>query len=130
MKRKFSASLDNLDSFANKISRLLKGGEVIGLIGPLGAGKTALVKALAKILQVQRPVASPTFVLLQLLEGRLNKKPLTIYHLDLYRIKNYREVKALGIEDFWQQPQSLTLIEWADKIKKHLPKNCWQITFN
>lgn len=130
MKNKLITSLTELDSLAKTLAKQLKGGEILALVGNLGAGKTTFVQKLAKFLQVKRPVQSPTFVLMNLFPARLqNGRKITLYHLDLYRTKNFNEVKALGITEFWGQKNSLTLIEWADKIKKYLPKNALVIKF-
>lgn len=115
---------------AKRLSKRLKGGEILGLVGPLGSGKTVFAKALAKGLKVRQKVASPTFTLMHPFPARLaNKKPITLYHLDLYRTKTFREVKALGITEAWGKKNTVTLIEWADKIRKYLPKKTFYIQF-
>ncbi len=123
--------LTNIKPTADKITKQLKGGEVLALIGPLGSGKTAFAKALGKQLKIRHKITSPTFTLMHVFAGRLKKnKPVVMYHLDLYRTKNYAEVKALGITKLWGKPQTITLIEWADKIKKHLPKKTIYLYFS
>ena len=113
------SSLSELDQFSKKFLKSLRGGEVIALQGILGAGKTAFSKKLLKNAGVKRTVVSPTFVLM--LPYQTGKK--TFYHLDLYRLKGFKEVAALGILDLWEKPENIFLIEWAEKIKTHLPKN-------
>lgn len=116
---------------AKSLAKQLKGGEVIALIGPLGSGKTTFAKALAKLMKVKKKVTSPTFTLMHAFPARLpNKKPITFYHLDLYRTKSFREAKALGITEIWGKKNTVTLIEWADKIKKHLPKKTIYLQFH
>jgi tRNA threonylcarbamoyladenosine biosynthesis protein TsaE len=118
---------------AKKLAKTLKGGEIFGLVGPLGSGKTTFTQALAKELKVRAAVTSPTFVIMNLynakLAGPLKTKKVYFYHLDLYRCKNFKEIKALGITDVWGNPNSVTVLEWANKIKKHLPKKTTVITF-
>jgi tRNA threonylcarbamoyladenosine biosynthesis protein TsaE len=101
----------------------------LALIGPLGSGKTTFSQALAKELKVKDVVSSPTFVIMNQYRGRLGKKAAHLLHLDLYRTKSLKEVKALGLMEMWGQPDTVTIIEWADKIKKILPKNSIFIKF-
>ena len=130
MKRRLYIKLEKIDAVAKKLAKALKGGEIFALIGPLGAGKTTFAKALGKQLKIKHKITSPTFTLLHSFPARLkSKKPIILYHLDLYRTKNFREVKALGLAEFWGQPQTVTLIEWADKITRHLPKKTVKIIF-
>jgi len=130
MKSVFTTSLKELPSLAEMLAKQLKGGEILALMGNLGAGKTTFTQELAKQLKVKGRVLSPTFVLMNLFKARLkNGKIITLYHLDLYRIKNFKEVRALGLPEFWGQKNSLTIIEWADRIKNFLPKNAIYIKF-
>ncbi len=85
-------------------------GEVIGLCGDLGAGKTQLVKGLAKGLDIPARVHSPTFALVNVYAGGR----LTLYHLDLYRLDSMAEILAAGLEEFLR-PAGVTVIEWAEK---------------
>ena len=122
-------ALSGINNLAKKVAAQLKGGEILALIGPLGAGKTTFVKALAKQLKIKHRVTSPTFTLLHRYNAKIAKRPIFLYHLDLYRTKNFREVKTLGVEEFWGRPEAITLIEWADKIKRHWPKKTFVINF-
>ncbi|MDB4939719.1 MAG: tRNA ((37)-N6)-threonylcarbamoyltransferase complex ATPase subunit type 1 TsaE [Candidatus Doudnabacteria bacterium] len=112
-------SLSELKMFAKKIATNLKGGETIALIGNLGAGKTTFTKLLLKASGVRKNITSPTFVIML----PYKTKHWTFYHIDLYRIGSYKEVQALGIPDNWNRRSNVFVIEWADLIKKHLPKN-------
>lgn len=130
MKTVIHTSLKDIQQTAGMVYKSLKGGEVLALNGSLGSGKTTFTQYLAKKLRIKHPVTSPTFVLMNIFKGRLlSKKAVTLYHLDLYRTKNYREIKALGITEVWGSQNTLTIIEWADKIKTHLPKNAICIKF-
>ena len=57
--------------------------------------------------------------------GLANKQgqPIWLYHLDLYRMKDFKDVSSLGITQHWGHPQTITVIEWANKIQQHLPKD-------
>ena len=99
------------------IGRLLGPGQVVALIGDLGAGKTTLTKGLSSGLGVDpSTVMSPSFVLIREYEGRI-----PVYHFDLYRLDNLDQVEGLGYEEYFYG-QGLTIIEWADKIKDLLPE--------
>jgi len=99
----------------------LKGGEVITLSGVLGAGKTQLVKGLARGLGYRGAVTSPTFTLInEYVGGRL-----PLYHIDLYRIKSTEEAIAFGIEDYLPSA-GVTVIEWPDRVEALLPEGTQQ----
>ncbi|HMR54987.1 MAG TPA: tRNA (adenosine(37)-N6)-threonylcarbamoyltransferase complex ATPase subunit type 1 TsaE [Candidatus Doudnabacteria bacterium] len=117
--------LSQAETEANKLAKALHGGEVLALIGDLGSGKTTFTKALGKALGVRSTITSPTFVMMQQYQTTAKNKegkPLWLYHLDLYRTNNFSEVKSLGVEQYWGHPETITVIEWADKIIDQLPK--------
>lgn len=102
--------------FGRRLAAVLQPGDVIGLIGPLGAGKTRLVKALAAALDVPANlVNSPTFTLIQEYAGRL-----PIRHCDAYRLKNPAEFRDLGLDELFAA-DGVALIEWADRVMDELP---------
>src|SRR5438132_10783746 len=86
------------EALGRRLGALLFPGAVVGLVGPLGAGKTQLVRAIAKGLGIDNPaqVSSPTFVLIQEYEARL-----PIYHFDAYRLNNEREFAELGAHEYF-----------------------------
>ena len=92
----------------------LSGGQVVALIGPLGSGKTHLIKGIVLGLggTDMTKVNSPTFVLVNEYAAAGG---LTVYHIDAYRIETIREFEMLGFEDFCR-PDAVVLIEWADKV--------------
>jgi tRNA threonylcarbamoyladenosine biosynthesis protein TsaE len=93
-----------------------RGGEIVALCGPLGSGKTHLIKGIAAGTGAEdhKNVNSPTFVIVNEYAGRLD-----IYHIDAYRLNSVSEFEMLGFDDFCY-PQSVVLIEWADKVESAL----------
>jgi len=102
----------------HRLAICLQPGDVISLIGNLGAGKTHLVQAIAQGLEVHRDfVHSPTFVLIQEYAGRL-----PICHIDAYRLKSIDEFLELGADELLGG-ESVCLIEWGDRVEEVLPRD-------
>lgn len=92
------------------------GGDVIALIGPLGAGKTRFVQGLANGLDVSESyVNSPTFILVHAHEGRL-----PLYHIDLYRLDSAAAIDSIGLEEYLEG-HGVAAVEWADKGLGYFP---------
>jgi tRNA threonylcarbamoyladenosine biosynthesis protein TsaE len=120
-----SSSHQHTDRLGQLLGRTLRGGETIALYGPLGAGKTALVRGIAQGLGASpTAVTSPTFVVIHEYQGRL---PLA--HVDLYRIRSPRELESTGLIEYFSG-QTVTAIEWADKGLAALPQDRIEITLN
>ena len=104
--------------FGKLLSKHLKAGDVIALSGALGAGKSALARAIIQAIDpTEDDVPSPTFTLVQhyaLADGT------PLWHLDLYRIDDAQDAMALGLDDAFVD--AVCLIEWPDRLKKFLPK--------
>lgn len=112
-------------NLGKKLAKKLRNGKVIALIGPLGAGKTILIKGLAKGLGIKKTITSPTFVLMKIYRTRINadKKIKWLVHVDAYRLKSGQDLVSIGLEDWFNRPDTVTVIEWADRVKNILPKN-------
>lgn len=93
---------------------------IIGLIGELGAGKTTFIQGFAKALRIKEKVLSPSFLILK--QFKIPKKNRFLYHLDCYRLKNIKELRDLDFKEIISAPENIVIIEWADKIKRALPK--------
>jgi tRNA threonylcarbamoyladenosine biosynthesis protein TsaE len=108
-----------------KLGRLLKGGEVIELVGDVGAGKTTFVKGIAKGLAIDEAVQSPSFTISRVYDAR---DDLLLAHYDFYRL-NDAGIMADELAETTQDPASITVIEWADIVEGVLPINRLRIIF-
>lgn len=110
-------------AIGKKVARHLRPGDILCLIGDLGAGKTTMVKGVAQGLRYNPDdVHSPTFVLMNIYEGRL-----PLYHFDLYRLETDVEMNLIGLEEFLYG-QGVALVEWADRLGPLTPKEYLEIT--
>src|SRR5437868_15309738 len=111
------ADLAETVSFGHRLGALLFPGAVVALVGPLGAGKTHLVRAIAEGTGIadNRAVSSPTFVLIQEYAARL-----PIYHFDAYRLRSEAEFLDLGAHEYFAG-NGVCLVEWADRVAGALP---------
>jgi tRNA threonylcarbamoyladenosine biosynthesis protein TsaE len=100
-----------------KLAAKCHAGIVIYLQGPLGAGKTTLVRGLLRALRYDGTIKSPTYTLVESYE--INH--IHFFHFDLYRLRNPQELLDIGLEDYLQ-PGSVCLFEWPEKAATILPK--------
>jgi tRNA threonylcarbamoyladenosine biosynthesis protein TsaE len=104
-------------AFAAKVAKAIDKGAIIFLHGPLGAGKTTFVRGFLNALGFQDKVKSPTYTLVEPYE--VNHK--LIYHFDLFRLKQAKELQLMGIADYFDE-EVIVLIEWPEKGFPMLPK--------
>ena len=109
-----TAAVDQTRLLAGAIAGLVDDGDLLVLVGDLGAGKTAFTQGFAAALGVDVPVTSPTFTLANRYEGRL-----IVNHLDVYRLEDLAEARDLAIPELLEQ--GVTLIEWGEMILPALP---------
>lgn len=102
-------------ALAAALAPLLEAGDVISLVGDLGAGKTAFAQGLAHGLGVEGPVTSPTFTIVQEYEGRL-----PVAHVDVYRLDTVQDLYDLGFDELIDDGR-VTIVEWGDLIAPALP---------
>ncbi|MBC7565207.1 tRNA (adenosine(37)-N6)-threonylcarbamoyltransferase complex ATPase subunit type 1 TsaE [Candidatus Saccharibacteria bacterium] len=112
-------------ALGEKLGRLLKGGEVIELVGDVGAGKTTFVKGIAVGLAIDEDVQSPSFTISRVYHAR---DALQLAHYDFYRL-NDAGIMADELTETTQDPESITVIEWADIVEGILPARRVRITF-
>lgn len=103
--------LQELLAFSEAFHSGLESGDKVVLIGDMGAGKTTFVSALCRSMGIE-DVSSPTFTLV----NRYDAKPLTVYHMDLYRLESEADLIVLGLQDVFERPNSLFFVEWGEKI--------------
>ncbi len=105
-----------------RIARVIGGGAVVLLIGNLGAGKTTLAKGIVTGLAAADPeeVSSPTYTL-------IHEYPNAVYHIDLYRLDTAREVSALGLDEIFDRPRAVVLIEWGERFPQLMPERRLEI---
>ena len=107
---------------AKQFSAILQKGDCVSLIGNLGSGKTFFTKALCKEFLIE-DANSPTFGLLNLYFGKEK-----FFHFDFYRVKSEQELLDIGLYDYLNDEEAISIIEWADLFPKVLPKNRYEIS--
>jgi tRNA threonylcarbamoyladenosine biosynthesis protein TsaE len=106
---------EETQEFGKRLGKIAKPGDVYLLTGKLGAGKTCLTQGIVYGLGITEYAASPTFVLMREMQGRL-----PLYHIDLYRLDNLDEIADLGLDDYFYS-RGLCVVEWAEKGLNILP---------
>ena len=101
------------EALAARLACSLEPGDVVVLAGEVGVGKTTFVRAAARSLGVEGRVTSPTYQIARGYEGETNGRPVTVNHLDLYRLEELEDRDALEIDDYLD-PDAITFVEWAD----------------
>ena len=115
---------------ARKIAATPSGkARVIALNGNLGAGKTTFTQGFAASLGITDRIQSPTFVLMKIYSLKRKKNLKHLIHIDAYRIEKLREIEHLGLRELLNDKDAVILIEWADRIKKVLPKDTIWVEF-
>jgi tRNA threonylcarbamoyladenosine biosynthesis protein TsaE len=117
-----TTSVDGTRALAAAVAPLVRDGDLILLVGDLGAGKTAFTQGLAGGIGVDEPITSPTFTLVRSYEGRV-----PLHHLDVYRLENVQEAEDLGLGELLED--GVTVIEWGDTIAPALPSDYLEVRF-
>ena len=118
-----TASEEETIALGERLARQLPARAVVLLIGNLGAGKTTLAKGIVQGLGAAPPdeVSSPTFTLIHEY-GDARR----VYHIDLYRLDEAREVATLGLDDLFDQ-EAVILIEWGERFPELMPAERWEV---
>lgn len=109
-----SDSREATEAFACGYAKTLRAGDIVLLDGDMGAGKTVFAKGVAKGLDIQEEVTSPTYAYMNDYDGRL-------FHYDCYRIEDAAQAESLGLADYFDMG-GICLIEWSQNIAPLLPK--------
>ncbi len=110
--------------------KALSGAQVFALVGELGSGKTAFTQGFAKGLGVTEKILSPTFIIMNKFALSSDRALRYLYHIDCYRLDNpAKELLHLGFKKIIADPHAIVVIEWADRIKKILPRDTLWIRF-
>ena len=117
-------SPEETQTIGQNLGETLKTGDVVALIGDLGAGKTCLTQGIARGIGIasHEVVNSPSYTLINEYEGEV-----PIYHIDLYRLQHHGEIVDLGLEEYLEGA-GICIIEWADRMTNLLPANHLEIT--
>lgn len=110
-------STEETIALGERLGKCLEKGDVVTLNGDLGAGKTHFTKGIAKGLNVDDYITSPTFTIVNEHEGRV-----PLYHFDVYRIDDIYEMYEIGFEEYLYG-EGVCIVEWSDKVKDVLPKD-------
>ena len=110
---------NDMKDLGRKLGERLRGGEVIELVGDVGAGKTTLVKGIGEGLRVDDDVQSPSFTISRVYDAR---DDLRLHHYDFYRL-NDAGVMSFELAESIADPTAVTAVEWADTVQDVLPKN-------
>lgn len=116
--------LSELPAVARKLLQSFDGEKVVAFKGPMGAGKTTLIKALCEALGVKDTISSPTFSIVNEYHTINGEK---IYHFDFYRIKSVEEAYDMGYEEYFYS-KAYCFIEWPEKIEELMPLTYEKVT--
>ena len=116
-----SNSYEETQKIATDFAKTLKEGDVLCMYGDLGVGKTAFVQGLAKGLEIDEPITSPTFTIVNEYSGTL-----PLYHFDVYRIADSDEMYEIGYEEY-VYGDGVSVIEWPQLIDDILPEKRYDI---
>lgn len=121
-----SATVEQTREWGKQLGARLRGGDVVALIGDLGAGKTAFAQGVGESLEVTDHMVSPTFTFQQeyigQLQGTAKGTKVRLIHMDLYRLQRPEEVEVIGVEDAFVD-DAVCLIEWPEIAEDYLPEN-------
>ncbi|WP_207492184.1 tRNA (adenosine(37)-N6)-threonylcarbamoyltransferase complex ATPase subunit type 1 TsaE [Aridibaculum aurantiacum] len=120
----FTFTLDDIKATAANVWQVHQHQKVWALHGEMGAGKTTFVHALCEVLGVTTAIGSPTY---SIINEYASSKAGTIYHMDLYRLRDEEEAMQAGIEDAIYSG-NLCLVEWPEKAAMLLPDDCLHLT--
>ena len=114
-------TVGDTERLAASFATLLSAGSFVALLGPLGAGKSVVARAIGAAWGVGTPMPSPTYTIMTIHQGRL-----PIYHMDLYRVGSQGELEMAGLQNYFQS-DGICLGEWADRARDVWPRIGWEV---
>ncbi len=119
--RSRGVKVDRLEAIGCRLARALQPGDLVLVYGPLGAGKTTFVRAVARALEVVGPIRSPSYTIANVYSGKS-----TVQHLDLYRLDQIGDDDALALEEY-VGGDAITLVEWPEVGLEKLGEATWTV---
>lgn len=128
MEEKIYLTSSNEDTrhLASKLTSNFTGGDVLLLYGSMGSGKTTFTQGVATILGIHR-LTSPTYVILNQYDVKINSPIKILNHFDLYRLESEDQLKSVNFEEIISNSESLSIVEWPEKLN-NLPRHYFKIT--
>ena len=117
-----SLTVEQTREWGKQLGGCLRGGDVVALIGDLGAGKTAFAQGVGEALSVAGSMTSPTFTLMHEYIAQLEGTQVRLIHMDLYRLQRPEEAEVIGVEDAFVE-DAVCLIEWPEIAEDYLPED-------
>jgi len=105
-------------------SKIISNGDIILFSGELGGGKTTFISGLAKGLGIRENISSPSFTILNVYNTHRKNK---LVHADFYRLENIEDIAEIGVEDYLYDKRAVVCIEWGDKIRKYIDRDCLEV---
>lgn len=125
----YSQSQRHTQELGESFASMLHRGDVVALLGDLGAGKTEFVRGVCRFFNVEDIVTSPTFAIINQYDGTMaGGSPVKIYHVDLYRIDTPDELRSVGFEEMVHAPDAIKFIEWPEKASSVMPERHWIVS--
>jgi len=124
IKKKFIVGLGEINQVVDFLKNQFKVCKVFAFYGPLGAGKTTLVRNLLRSCEIEEPITSPTFTYLNLYKNKAEKK---FCHFDLYRIEKLKDFLAAGFDEYLSDPEIITFVEWPEIIEPLLQEGVCRV---
>ena len=111
-------------AIAHKFAKNLEPGDVVILCADLGSGKTVFARGLIGAYGIKQAITSPTFTIVNKYDG----KKMTLYHFDMYRLQDYEEAMAAGLDELMDDKSAIKIVEWPEKCPELLPEHYHKVT--